>query len=89
MNPTIYNLIVYLTIVSSTNDRWQESSPSYLAEKARILSLDERDAWGFGYLDRHNMSRAIAWCRLWHLDVPEVWSQALDGQNTAAEALGL
>lgn len=81
-----YALIVYLTIVSSAY-HWQKSSPTYLLEKSDILRLDERDAWGFGYLDRHNMHRAIEYCESWKLEVPLSWSDEVKAQDEAAQDL--
>ena len=77
--------IVYLSLVTSLNGDYQKSSPDYLLEKARILELDERDAYGFGYLDIHNQRRACDYCHLWHLPVPEKWRKELDLQEEAEQ----
>lgn len=83
----IYNVIVYTVLMTSINNDFRESSPDYFTEKARILALDERDGYGFGYLDIHNMGRAIAYCEKWKLPLPESWSKEKKLQDEAAEEL--
>lgn len=85
MEQPIYPLVVWLTIVTSRDQQWWESSPSYLLEKSRVLSLDERDAWGFGYLDVENMRRAVEYLRQWRIEIPDSWKAELRLQLQAAE----
>ena len=87
MNVNIYSTIVYLVITTSINNDFRESSPDYLTEKATILGLDERDAYGFGYLDIHNMARAVDYCEKWKLPLPEAWKKEKQLQDDAAQEL--
>lgn len=83
--PNLYNFAVFLSIVTSNGKEWQTSLPSYILEKSHILKLDERDAWGFGYLDVKNMRRAVEYLQAWHIEIPEPWKQELKLQLQAAE----
>jgi hypothetical protein len=86
---TIYNYIVWLTIVTSINNDFRESSPSYIKEKSAILNEPEREGYGFGYLDQKNMARAVDYCERWNVPVPSVWYDELKRQTLAAAKLGL
>jgi hypothetical protein len=43
----------------------------------------------FGYLDYHNMKKAIDYCNYWHVPVPEAWQKEYDNQINAAKECGL
>ena len=79
----IYAMIVYLTLITSGYKHWQESSPDYLMEKSAIPNMDERDYYGFGYLDGVNMNRALSYCKKWSLPVPPEWTAEARRQDEA------
>lgn len=58
----------------------EDKAPSYIFEKVYMLNAGY-DA--FAALDIHNMRRAVEWCRMWHVDLPDVMKKEIEIQEEA------
>jgi hypothetical protein len=82
---SIYPIICYLALVTSTDGKW-DKHPTYLLEKTDLIQsgLD-----AFAALDFINQTRVIEYCRKWTVSVPKSWADYYDAQANAARALGI
>jgi hypothetical protein len=82
---SIYPIICYLALVTSTDGKW-DKHPTYLLEKTDLI---QSGLEAFAALDFINQTRVIEYCGKWSLPVPKPWANYYDAQAKAARALGI
>lgn len=83
ISPQSFAMVCFLVLMENGSGL-VDKSPDYIAEKVNMLHAGH-DA--FAYLDIYNMRKAINWCRVWGVEVPEVVAKEFRAQEGAKSNL--
>lgn len=72
-------MICFLVLMQN-RDGLEDKAPIYIFEKTYMLKAGY-DA--FAALDIHNMRRAVEYCRMWHVELPDVIKKEMQLQEGA------
>lgn len=65
-----FSMLCYLALVDDHGKGWEITHPSYVMEKAYIMTASAEGAYAM--LDRLNQFRMLAYCSKWRMPIPEV-----------------